>query len=88
MASYAAVFVDNFSRWTHVECISSKAEVAEALQRYIDKNGAPWALHSDNGTEFTGQAFVDKCRHYSCDEPSAHPTDHNLAALPNGRFVA
>uniref|UniRef100_A0ABD2W702 Integrase catalytic domain-containing protein n=1 Tax=Trichogramma kaykai TaxID=54128 RepID=A0ABD2W702_9HYME len=63
---WTVVFVDDFSRYAKVYCITNKSESGDCLEKYLretrnlrGKNEKLCFLRSDNGTEFTGGKFSE-----------------------------
>ncbi|KAL7292283.1 hypothetical protein TKK_0013894 [Trichogramma kaykai] len=63
---WIVVFVDDFSRYAKVYCITNKSESGDCLEKYLretrnlrGKNEKLCFLRSDNGTEFTGGKFSE-----------------------------
>ncbi|KAJ8277531.1 hypothetical protein GJAV_G00076230 [Gymnothorax javanicus] len=55
------VLVDSYSGWYEIDQLSSLSSlcVINKLKRHFTVHGIPQTLYSDNGTQFTSQAFCD-----------------------------
>ena len=78
---YALVMVDDFSRYTWVEFLSTKDEAPQIIIEHIKRvdkeaqgtGASVAALRSDNGTEFRNATLNDFCRNRGISQQFSAP---------------
>ena len=81
---YIINFVDEFSGMLFVYCLRTKDEAAQALKNFISDVspiGRVLEIHSDNGGEYTSQAF----RQILCDNSIKQTTTSPYSPFENGK---
>jgi transposase InsO family protein len=58
---YIISFIDDYSKFTQVYLMKNKSESLDKLKKFIAEIGIPRELHTDNGGEYTSNAFKEFC---------------------------
>ena len=61
-ARFALTFIDDYSRYAMVNFVVRKSDTLECFKEYLVRYGAPKALWTDNGGEYTSTAFKNYCK--------------------------
>ena len=61
-ARYALSFIDNFSRLAVVKYLVKKSDALLKFQEFVAEHGALKCLRTDNGGEYSSNAFRSICR--------------------------
>ena len=56
-ARYALSFIDDFSRLVVVKYLAKKSDTLLKFQEFVAEHGAPKCLRTDNGGEYSSNAF-------------------------------
>ena len=72
-ARYALSFVDNFSRLAVVKYLVKKSDALLKFQKFVAKHGAPKCLRTDNGDEYSLNAFRRFCREFELKQEFTVP---------------
>lgn len=61
---YIMSVIDHFSKFSVVYLISNKKDstILNNIKKFIDKNGIPKNILTDNGKEFTNNKFKNYCK--------------------------
>lgn len=72
---YYLVVVDSYSGWFEIDRLSNQSSltVINKLMRHFSVHGIPQKLCSDNGTQYTSQAFHDFARSWDFRHVTSSP---------------
>jgi hypothetical protein len=91
---YYVTFIDDFSRWLHIEFLESKSDVFNAYKRFEAWCETQFGvrikvLHSDRGGEYTGNEFQDYLKSRGTEiQLTVHDTpQHNGVAERRNRTI-
>ena len=61
-AQYALTLIDEYSRYAVVNFVVRKSDTPKCFKKYVVRYGAPKALRTDNGGEYTLTVFENYCK--------------------------
>ena len=82
---YWTIIVDGYTHDIFIDPIKNKSDCVKSLEKYIEREGKPELIRSDNGSEFQGK-FKNACiiygikRRYTCPY---HPQQNGAAEVAN-----
>lgn len=69
---YLCAFVDEFSRYSWLTIQTSKKMTLDSFKSFVATLGKPRRLRTDNGGEYTSNAFEDYCREQAIDHQTTN----------------
>jgi IS30 family transposase len=90
--SHLLVAIDKFSKWIEVQPLTSigSEQVVAFFTNIIHRFGVPNSIITENGTQFTGNKFLDFCEdhHIRVDWATvAHPMTNGQVERANGMIL-
>ena len=78
------IMIDSFSKWAEVAVMSKTDSEAtiEKVREWIASFGLPDTIYTDNGRQFTSEAFVNFCKSNGIEcktSPPYHPASNGAA---------